>query len=242
MRRDDGRDRQHRDGDRDDSRLRRDGSDRDRRRDDSRSRVPEPHRGGRADSRGRDLAKQAQGAAAATSSSSSSSSKPVEASAGERARRESFDGEGAACREEEPRYGLISKSSRPAKPSSSDGSLGPSAALLQKRADKDRAEQEARNRKRVDVSQLSEQERLRRIAAMQEDAERHDSTRSSRQLVGTNGSEEGGENTGNAAFLESMRRSVYTSSAADMQERLSSNRHYMQSSANLEHDNGFRKN
>lgn len=103
------------------------------------------------------------------------------------------------------------------------------------------------HRPKENVKALSEEERLRRVAAMQQDAETFDSSRAQRHQAYVEGEKaRGGDDghTGQAAFIDSMRKDVYSLSGAaggGIQERLQQNKHYQQSSNDMDRD-GYRKN
>ncbi len=117
--------------------------------------------------------------------------------------------------------------------------------LLQRKADKERAEQELRNsRTRENVKQLSEEERLRRIQQMQQDAEVNDTSRMGRlQAYDHQQSTLVEDRSGKAEFIDSMRKDVYSGSATggSIKDRLDQNKHYRQSTADME-QGGYRKN
>ena len=161
---------------------------------------------------------------------------------------EDSDDSGRRRRDVQPRYGLIpsSKASNRLSAPSDATHLGPSLALLQKKSDKERIEQEQRmSRSKENVKALSEEERLRRIAAMQQDAQDNDTSRIERHRAYDRSDHANTtEHTGNAVFIDSMRRDVYSlegTAGGGIKERLDQNKHYRQSSGDMERD-GFRKN
>lgn len=90
------------------------------------------------------------------------------------------------------------------------------------------------------MSALTEEEKQRRLRAMQEDAERNDAIRASRLSAKGSSDAAGADNTGNAKFLASMRKEVYsTTSAADMGKRIDQNKYSRQSSADIDSADGF---
>ncbi|KAJ1425282.1 hypothetical protein B484DRAFT_397966 [Ochromonadaceae sp. CCMP2298] len=187
----------------------------------------------------------------------------VGACAGERKRSRFSEAEAPdSSKTEEPkRYGLLRKDGGAYVGGAGTGGTavgaGPSPALLAARAEQERqAEEQRRSRlQRNDhsVRALSQGEREARISAMQSDAQANDAQRVARQAGssgGVGGSGDGGGgvsgvdkgtdgNTGNAVFLADMRKEVYAD--VDMKARIDQNRHYRQSSADIESSNAFMK-
>ena len=148
----------------------------------------------------------------------------------------------AGPRKPKQMYGLLPNKNRIPTESSGIGgnNLGPNPALLKKKLDAEKAaEAERKNRARGDVRGLSEEERQRRILAMQEDAQKNDAVRTTRHDPARTVAETAEENTGNAAFLESMRKTVYTTNDIDMQSRIDQNKYNRQSSAEIDSSDGF---
>jgi hypothetical protein len=88
---------------------------------------------------------------------------------------------------------------------------------------------------------MTEEEKQRRIQEMQADADLNDAQRASRltaKLAGAGAPNEG--NTGNASFLHSMRKEVYTTAgASDMSKRIDQNKYSRQSAADIDSAEGF---
>ena len=142
---------------------------------------------------------------------------------------------------EKKKYGLLPGRNAAPKPSSSGDAthLGPNPELLRRKQEAERkAETDRRNRTRADVSSLTEEERLRRIDAMQADADLNDAQRASRL---SNSQRPGAEDTqsGNAEFLQSMRKEVYTTGSTDMGKRIDQNKYSRQSAADIDSADGF---
>lgn len=142
---------------------------------------------------------------------------------------------------EKKKYGLLPGRNAAPKPSSSGDAthLGPNPELLRRKQEAERkAETDRRNRTRADVSSLTEEERLRRIEAMQADADLNDAQRASRLR---NSQRPGAEDTqsGNAEFLQSMRKEVYTTGSTDMGKRIDQNKYSRQSAADIDSADGF---
>jgi hypothetical protein len=87
---------------------------------------------------------------------------------------------------------------------------------------------------------MTEEERLRRIQAMQADADQNDARRASRLgSAATSTTAQEDEHTGKASFLQSMRKEVYTSGSVDMSKRIDQNKNSRQSSADIDSAEGF---
>lgn len=142
------------------------------------------------------------------------------------------------------RYGLLpgrNGGSSSSQTSSDSTSLGPNQELLNRKLEAERqAEVARRNRTRIDVKAMSEEERLRKIQEMQMDADHNDMLRTTRHQLSSGASSGDVEgHSGNAVFLESMRKSVYTTGEIDMRSRIDQNKHSRQSSADIDSAEGF---
>lgn len=156
---------------------------------------------------------------------------------------------------------MISKSDKP--DVTSRTFLGPNPELLRKKKEQEHAEAAAKKsivskaRDRSALNALTEEEKLQRIKEMEAAANRNDSIRVARYTQSSNHNEQGGsggiadvvsgnssnEYTGNAAFLSDMRKQVYVGSekgsAIDIKSRIEQNKHYRQSSADIDSAEGF---
>jgi hypothetical protein len=136
-------------------------------------------------------------------------------------------------------YGLLAR-----QPIVEDGQqkdyLGPRPELLQKIEDQKKQQlNDKLNKSRADVSKLSEEEKMRRLAEMEQDASVNESYRSNR-LVVKQEKDESGQGTGK--FLQEMRTEVYKQAAdSDLKDRLDQNRYYRQGSSDLEGSSNFLK-
>ena len=153
-------------------------------------------------------------------------------------------------REETKKYGLIN--ARHGREDSSDkvnkSYLGPNPDLIKRKSEaENRALDEKRNKQKVDVKALSEEEKARRLREMEANADtndharhaRHSSTDSSRARHYDN-IEEG--MTGNAKFLQLMRTEVYQQAAdGGIKSRLEQHKHYQQRSVDLNSEGNFLK-
>jgi len=152
---------------------------------------------------------------------------------------------------------------------SSKGSeyLGPNPKLLQLKLEKEQQEKLSRlnqlkKQQGTSVKQMSEDEKKQRLKEMETDAvlnenlrqHRHSNVSSNHHLSITNAStvslnikgndddEDNDPYTGNAKFLQSMRKEVYSSaSTMDVSARIEQNKHYRQSSVDIDSSDGFLK-
>ena len=147
------------------------------------------------------------------------------------------------------KYGLLGKDSNGDSSKPSGDFLGPKPELLAKIAEKQRQELADKKKPREDVRALTEEERLRRLKAMESNAVIHDDSRMKRvqssklsggmrQSAADLGNREASKESG-ASFLRSMRSEVYNSSSISMEERLSQNKHYSQRGHDLENASSF---
>lgn len=144
-------------------------------------------------------------------------------------------------------YGLVKSGTQPLVPTAGKVELGPSAALLEKKLEKERQANAWKSRPRQDVGKLSEDERLKRIKEMQQDAGLNDSIRQSRSSVasavaaaGAKDEEYESAHQPSATFLKNMRHEVYNGSSGSIEDRLKQNRHYVQRGNDME-SQGFLK-
>lgn len=128
--------------------------------------------------------------------------------------------------------------------------------MLQKKANKEKAEAEARREAVAKArsgqhKKLTEEEKKKRIAEMQQDAETNDQMRLQRQLSKRTGSnvskmqcdEASDSVTSKGAFLSKMRSAVYNGAASEttsLSETMSRNKHYQQKGEDLD-SHGFMK-
>jgi tagatose-1,6-bisphosphate aldolase non-catalytic subunit AgaZ/GatZ len=136
---------------------------------------------------------------------------------------------------------LIRNPNSSASVASGGSHLGPNPELLRRKDEAERkAEAERRNRTRADLSTMTEEERLRKIQAMQADADQNDALRASRlSSAAARTTTREDEHTGKASFLQSMRKEVYTSGSVDMSKRIDQNKNSRQSSADIDSAEGF---
>ena len=139
--------------------------------------------------------------------------------------------------------------------------LGPNPKLLQLKLEKEQQEKLSRlnqlNKQKVGVKQMSEDVRIQRLKEMENDAvmndnlrqhrhsninNHHSSSTSASSLIIKANHEDHDAYTGNAKFLQSMRKEVYSSaSTMDVSARIDQNKHYRQSSVDIESSDGFLK-
>jgi len=147
--------------------------------------------------------------------------------------------------------------------------LGPNPKLLQLKLEKEQQEKMNRlhqHNQQVRVKQMSEEEKSQRLKEMERDAIMNDTLRQHRHSSNINNNNNhhdhinsgstasnitmksndnnDGENsyTGNAKFLQSMRKEVYSSaSTMDVSARIDQNKHYRQSSIDIDSSDGFLK-
>jgi hypothetical protein len=137
--------------------------------------------------------------------------------------------------------------------------LGPRPDLLKKKEDQQKQLIEERNQKlskKYNPSELTEEEKLRRIAEMERDANVFDQSRSmvkmsgKRDTAGNAGREAEEEEEekglistdGKGAFLQSMRNEVYKeASEKGLKDRLDTNRYYRQSAHEIDGSQNFLK-
>lgn len=139
------------------------------------------------------------------------------------------------------KYGLLVKGNGGNSIAHKDG-VGPSLALLAKKADEDKREKESRNRPRENVKKLTAEEREERIAQMESDASVSNSNRIERVNRSQAAVVHADERPLNeeATFINSMRTEVYVTDGTTMRERLEQNRHYIQKGSDLD-STGFIK-
>lgn len=145
-------------------------------------------------------------------------------------------------------YGLVKHGGSNA---SSNGnpkeSLGPDIQLLKKKEAEDAEKNEWRKRLNRDgVKKLTQEEKDRRLAQMEQDALISEARRKKTIEIKKNPVEDReavGSNSVSADFIKSMRSEVYNNQDLDassaMEERMRRNRHYQQSSSDF--DKGFMK-
>ena len=137
------------------------------------------------------------------------------------------------------RYGLVSRVE--GDESRNIGYLGPRPDLISKRAEREAAEAAARSRPRESVRRMSEEEKARRLAEMQQNAAINDEVRMNRHHRQSENRSDNSENKrANPDFLQKMRGDVY-SNEISVEARLQQNRHYVQSSSAMERDGFLRR-
>jgi hypothetical protein len=140
--------------------------------------------------------------------------------------------------------------------------LGPNPKLLQLKLEKEQQEKLSRlnqlkKQQGISVKQMSEDERKQRLTEMETDAVLNDNLRQHRHSnvssnhhsdasislnMKGNDDKDNDPYTGNAKFLQSMRKEVYSSaSTMDVSARIDQNKHYRQSSVDIDSSDGFLK-
>lgn len=140
--------------------------------------------------------------------------------------------------------------------------LGPNPKLLQLKLEKEQQEKLSRlnqlkKQQGISVKQMSEDERKQRLTEMETDAVLNDNLRQHRHInvssnhhsdasislnMKGNDDKDNDPYTGNAKFLQSMRKEVYSSaSTMDVSARIDQNKHYRQSSVDIDSSDGFLK-
>lgn len=139
-------------------------------------------------------------------------------------------------------YGLVKRGDRTVDSSSRSGGVGPNPELVSKRLAEDEEKKNWRqNMKKNSASTLTEEEKAKRLDAMQRDASVNDTIRQSRitalaQRVASGSAAD--ESSTNPDFINSMRTEIYNgANSQDMEERLKRNRYYSQRTADF--DKGF---
>ena len=94
--------------------------------------------------------------------------------------------------------------------------------------------------KENNIKKLSEEEKLRRLNEMKNDATKNDTIRISRML-NSNSNKNDESNNKNAVFLKDMRNEVYNTADISMKDRLDQNKHYTQRKSDLESENFLKK-
>jgi hypothetical protein len=144
------------------------------------------------------------------------------------------------------KYGLITndKSYQSDKINKDDMELGPNAAILTKKLEQKRLEDEAKYRPRGSVKHLSEEDRLKRMKEMEDDARIYNQIKSQNTRRSNNDRDEDYERSdrksGDAKFLNEMRKDVYNNNEISMEDRLQRNKHYHQRGNDLD-SSGFLK-
>lgn len=142
----------------------------------------------------------------------------------------------SAVRGAVPGYGLLRRGEEEC---SGRDYLGPRPELVAQRRERDAQEATAR-RPKEKAAPLTAEEKARRLAEMQRDAEVNDAMRLSRLVRPSEGAKEG-RGKADPSFLQSMRSQVYTANdGATMEERLQQNRHYVQRASEMD-SHGFMK-
>jgi hypothetical protein len=116
--------------------------------------------------------------------------------------------------------------------------LGPNPKLLEKKAKLEREKETAKLKPKESVKSLSQEEKLKRIQGMEEDAKRFEDKRKIRLQPPSTDKE--AENK-NASFMHGIRNQVYNSNETSMEERLKQNRHYTQRGQNLDSEGFMRR-
>ena len=140
-------------------------------------------------------------------------------------------------------YGLIKGKQSQTK--NEQNYFGPNPELLAlKEAENNKKVNELKNRGRNDLKSLSEEERLKRLSDMQQNAERYDSVRDVRihdeKKMKQNETVNDTNLKQSATFIKDMRDEVYIKSNDKIEDRLKQNRHYMQKETDIE-KHGFLK-
>ncbi len=153
-------------------------------------------------------------------------------------------------KEKKDGYGLVSRKPTTEQQSTEDKDyLGPRPDLLKKKEEERRKqieEKAQRGRGGADSKKLSEEERLRRIAEMEKDAEDTERVRVNRLTTSKSngeGEEKGLVTTdGKGGFLQSLRSEAYRQASENgLKDRLDQNRHYRQSSHEIDNSQNFLK-
>lgn len=147
-------------------------------------------------------------------------------------------------------YGLIGGGGASKGPSrSDDGSLGPNAKLVAMKDEQEKEKERSKFKPRGEVKKLSEEERLRRLKEMEDDARINEELRLNRLRNKSGGGRDGNKDISNAAgatgsldakFIHDMRSDIYNTGNTSMEDRLSRNRHYTQKGVDLD-SQGFMK-
>ena len=133
------------------------------------------------------------------------------------------------------KYGLLSKGDDEVKSSSKDY-MGPSLALLSKKAEEERLEKLSKNKPRENVKNLTDEEREARIKQMESDATHNNDSRQRKVESTLPQKHDAKDDPANeeASFIKSMRSEVYVTSNTSMKDRLDQNRHYVQKGNDLD--------
>eukprot|EP01041_Mallomonas_annulata_P008703 gene8703-17984_t len=127
--------------------------------------------------------------------------------------------------------------------------LGPNVELLNKKIEQKKLEEAKKYQRPSTKQNISEEEKLRRIKEMENDAKVHDElrlqqlrshkTKQDQESKITSLEKEGGSST-DVKFLTDIRVGVYNSGETTMEDRLKRNRHYQQKGTDLD-TSGFMK-
>lgn len=143
-------------------------------------------------------------------------------------------------------YGLIKNTTESNNTRSGERSLGPSQSLLSQKREEEKAARDAalkyRNRPKSTTNSMSEEEKQRRLNAMQSDAHVHEEHRFNRnsQNNSTFVRDDDEENGEKGQFLNKMRSQIYVTNTTNVESQLSRNKYYYQKGEDLD-SAGFMK-